>query len=119
MQRAGLNDRKWAQPVFETFALALPRAYESVRAPEGTEVCIIVAGPSGGAWSIRRAGARWRIVGEGERADAEVRIPEELAWRLFTRMVDPEAASSGIRRRGTSELTEPACRAVAIMTTSA
>ena len=52
--RPGLNDRQWTHPVFDTFMLALPRAYESVEAPQGTTVRVVVSGPSGGVWCIRR-----------------------------------------------------------------
>jgi uncharacterized protein (TIGR03083 family) len=119
VRRQGLKERKWVHPVFEAFTLSLPRAYESVRAAEGTEVCVVVTGPSGGAWSIKRDETRWRLVVGSGHADAEVHIPEDVAWRLFTRMMPPDAARSSIRRLGSAELTEAACTAVAIMTTSA
>jgi uncharacterized protein (TIGR03083 family) len=119
VSRVGLKDKEWMHPVFETFMLALPRAYESVPAPLGTTVRVVVSGPAGGTWSIQRGEARWRLVERSESVSAEVRLPEELAWRLYVRMVSPEEAMSSAERRGDAELTDPACRAVAIMTSSA
>jgi hypothetical protein len=117
--RAGLKDREWMHPVFRTFMLALPRAYDPVQAPKGTRVRVVVSGHGGGTWCIQHDEARWRLVDESESVSAEVRLPEELAWRLYVRTVSPEEAMSDIVRHGSAELTEPACRAVATMTSSA
>ncbi len=111
--KVGLKDSEWMHPVFETFMLALPRAYEPVQAPPGTGVRVVVSGPSGGTWCIRREETRWRLVAGSASVSAEVHIPEELAWRLDVRMISLEEAITDIERRGTAELTEPACRAVA------
>jgi hypothetical protein len=115
----GLKGREWMHPVLQTFMLALPRAYEGVPALDGTTVRIVVSGPSGGRWSLRRDGPRWRLVETSASASAELRLPEDLAWRLFVRMVSPADAIPRIERRGSRELTEPACRAVAVMTSTA
>ncbi len=115
----GLKAKEWMHPVLETFMLALPRAYDSVQAPHGTTVRIVVSGPSGGTWYLRRDKARWHLVDTSVSTSAQVRLPEDLAWRLYVRMVSPEDAMSKIEQSGSPELTEPACRAVALMTSSA
>jgi hypothetical protein len=112
----GLKEPEWMHPVFQTFMLALPRAYESVHPPPGTRVRVVVTGECGGTWCIERDEIRWRLRGETASVNAEVRLPQELAWRLYVRLVSPEEAVVSIDRDGDSDLTEPACRAVAIMT---
>ena len=106
-------------PVLEAFVLALPRAYDSMRAPIGTTVGIVVTGSSGGTWYLRREEYRWRFAEPEESLSAEVRIPEDLAWRLYVRQILPADAASDIERSGRSDLCEPACRAVAVMTSVA
>jgi hypothetical protein len=115
----GLKEREWMHPVLGAFMLALPRAYDGVGAPIGTAIGIVVTGPSGGTWYLRRAEDRWRLVETEESPSAEVRIPEDLAWRLYVRLVSPADASSRIERSGPPELCDPACRAVAVMTSVA
>jgi hypothetical protein len=114
--RNGLKDKEWMSPVLQTFMLAMPRAYEAVAAPRGTATRIVLTGPSGGEWQVERDADRWRLTTEMRPADAEVYLADDLAWRLYVRMVTPEDAMTEIERRGSSELTEPACRAVAVMT---
>jgi hypothetical protein len=116
--RDGLKERHWMYPVFRTFLLAMPRAYEDTTAPVGTTVTIVVDGPAGGTWHMKRDDVRWRMVKQTTSADGVVRIPQEVAWRLFVRMLQPEEAMVSIERSGPPEMTEPACRAVALMTSS-
>lgn len=42
VRREALMEPKWAHPVFETFSLALPRAYDTMAAPKGTQVHVAV-----------------------------------------------------------------------------
>ncbi|MEP6973746.1 MAG: hypothetical protein ABI869_06355 [Actinomycetota bacterium] len=119
LYRSGLKGTEWMHPVLQTFMLALPRAYDHVRVAVGTTVAVVAVGPAGGAWYLRRDEARWRLVERGESPSAEVRIPEDVAWRLYVRLISPAEAMSQIERSGPHELGEPACRAVAIMTSVA
>ena len=115
----GLTDRRWMHPVLRAFLLSMPRAYDQVEAPEGTTVRIVVTGSAGGDWYLRREARRWRLIEDATSFAAEVRIPEELAWRLFVRLVPPDEALPLIQRTGPARLCEPACRAVAVMTSTA
>jgi uncharacterized protein (TIGR03083 family) len=115
--RAGLKERKWLHPVLQTMLLALPRAYEAVQAPAGTTVSVVVDGPAGGTWHLTRAEDRWHLADPTRHAEAEVHIPEDVAWRVLSRNLRPADAAPSIERRGPVELTEPFENAVAMMTT--
>jgi uncharacterized protein (TIGR03083 family) len=116
--RDGLKERKWLHPVLQTMLLALPRAYEYAQAPTGTTVSVVVDGPAGGTWRLTRAEDRWHLATPIGPAEAEVHIPEDVAWRVLSRNLRPENAAPLIERRGSVELTEPILNAVAIMTTT-
>jgi hypothetical protein len=116
--RDGLKERKWLHPVLQTMLLALPRAYESVRAPTGTMVSVVVDGPAGGNWHLTRAEDRWHLAHLTGDAEAEVHIPEDVAWRVLTRSLSTEDAAPMIERTGPPALTDPSWNAVAIMTTA-
>jgi uncharacterized protein (TIGR03083 family) len=113
-----LSGRRWLHPVLEAFMRALPRAYESTIAPTGTRVAVVVEGPAGGRWLIRRQDERWRlVVDDGMQAASDVRMDQDIAWRLMTRLVGVEDARSSITICGDETLGAPAIRAVALMTT--
>jgi len=84
--KPGLKQTRYLAPVLATFVWALPRAFRSTQAAEGTVVTLRIAGDSGGQWSLVREGEEWRLyAGAVERPEAEVVVMEDIAWRLFTR----------------------------------
>jgi uncharacterized protein (TIGR03083 family) len=116
--RPGLTERKWLHPVLDIFMRAMPRAFEKISAAVGTEVELTIVGRAGGTWVVRRSASRWHLaVGPVDHPAAVVRMPEEIAWRLFCRNVNTEAALSSIQTVGDGSLGVAAYRAVAVMTT--
>lgn len=103
-------------PVLETFLLALPHAYRDANAPEGSRVVVEVTGDAGGRWEIERQSSRWVFIPSGKsKADAHVRIPADLAWKLFTKAAAPELVRGRIDISGTETLAWPALRMLSVM----
>jgi uncharacterized protein (TIGR03083 family) len=100
-----LDEPRYLGPVLATFVHALPVAYEEVKAPEGTVVVLVIPGPAGGEWAVRREGARWRLYqGSVASAAAIVSLPAHVAWRLFTRGISREAARAQAETSGDERL---------------
>ena len=70
----------------------------------------------GGEWILGREAARWALwtacVGE---VAASVTIPQELAWRVFTKGIDRSSAWSQIEIRGDRKLGERVLELIAIV----
>lgn len=116
--RPGLRERRWLHPVLDAFMRSLPRAYEAVTAVPGATVVVQVTGDAGGRWALRRGEARWHLVSpEVRHPDAQIRMPDDVAWRLLTRLMSVADALPSIETRGEPTLADPASRAVAVMTT--
>ena len=89
----GLTEPRYLEPVLATFVHSLPQAYREVNAPESTSVTLTIAGNSRGSWSIVREQGRWQLyVGKPTQPQAEVVLPEDIAWRLFTKGIASEVA---------------------------
>jgi len=74
----------WLRAVLVIAMQGLPHSYRDVPARAGQSVAIIVTGPAGGRWVLRRDDERWRIDEAEERnPDAQVLMPDETAWRLL------------------------------------
>lgn len=114
-----IGQRRLYHPVLDTFLRALPFTYRGVDAPEGTAIRVRITGEAGGDWVLRREDGAWRLVPDLERvADAEVVIDQAIAWRLFTKRMDRDAARSmfpGIRIGGDIGLGERVLEMVSIM----
>jgi uncharacterized protein (TIGR03083 family) len=113
-----LLGRRWLHPVLTAFMRALPLAYESIPAPLDTRVAVVVDGPAGGRWLLRRGDERWCLIpDDGRPAATEVRLGQDFVWRLWTRLVTVEEVEASIAISGDENLGIPAARAVAVMTT--
>jgi uncharacterized protein (TIGR03083 family) len=101
VNQPGILTRELYHPVLDCFLRGLPFAYRAVSARPETHVHIIISGPCGGSWYLCRAEETWRLLEEpaGEKA-SETTIPQEIAWRIFTKGIDRESTLSHVKVEG-------------------
>jgi hypothetical protein len=111
-----LYDPYFLSPVLDTFVRALPYNFRGVGATEGTAVRFEIPGDAGGVWFLIRAGQAWELSVESEgRAAADVALPQDTAWRMFTKGVDAERASAAAVVRGDASLAAPIFRTISVI----
>ena len=105
VNKPGIMTRELYYPVLDCFLRALPFTYRAVSAKHGTYVQINVSGECGGSWYLYRAEETWQFIEEpfGQNA-SETTIPQEIAWRIFTKGIDRESAISQVKVAGDSAL---------------
>ncbi len=105
VNKPGIMTRELYHPVLDCFLRALPFTYHSVTAEPGSFVQFNISGECGGSRYLYRAEESWRLVEEpvGEKASETV-IPQEIAWRIFTKGIDRESARSQVRVTGDVKL---------------
>ncbi|HEX3127937.1 MAG TPA: maleylpyruvate isomerase N-terminal domain-containing protein [Thermoanaerobaculia bacterium] len=112
----GLLEGRWLLPLLEFSVRALPHAYASREAPDGTSLTLVVPGEEHWAWALVREGGRWELYqGEAERATTTVIAEPGSAWRLLFNALPPERAREEITIRGNASLAEPLIRARSVM----
>lgn len=105
--RPGIETRELYHPVMDCFLRGLPHAYRAVEAGAGTAVKVEVTGAIGAVWALVRGEDGWGFVAEHAGGFAcGVKIPQELAWRLFTKGVDRKTARREVRVEGEHGLAE-------------
>ena len=103
-------------PVLDTFVRALPHGFRHAPAPEGTTVRIEISGDAGGVWFLVRAGHAWELSLDSETPPAAaVVLPQDTAWRMFTKGVDGEAARRAAAVSGDPVLALPIFGTVAVI----
>src|SRR5687767_8436145 len=91
--RPGIMTRELYYPVLDCFMRALPFAYRDRSANPGDHARFNITGDCGGSWFLERDGDRWQLVeSAGGRQISETTIPQEIAWRIFTKGIDRASA---------------------------
>ena len=103
--RPGILTPELYRPVLDCFLRALPHRYRTVEAPAGSLAVFTIAGDAGGRWYLHRDAGCWRLVqGETGRRLSETTIPQEIAWRIFTKGISREAALTRVVVEGDREV---------------
>ncbi len=101
VDKPGIMTREFYFPVLDCFLRGLPHAYCDVPSESGVFAQFNVSGDCGGIWYLFRDGAAWKLMASpaGERI-SEVTIPQEIAWRIFTKGISHEEARSQVHVTG-------------------
>ncbi|HKQ07078.1 MAG TPA: maleylpyruvate isomerase family mycothiol-dependent enzyme [Blastocatellia bacterium] len=114
--RPGLKEPRYLAPVLDAFVRALPRAYRDAQADEGTLITLEITGAAGNRWHLLREGGAWQLYLDADaKPAASLSLDEDLAWRLFTKGVKPEAAHAGAVITGDERLALPALGMISII----
>lgn len=87
--RPGIMTPDLYHPVLDCFIRGLPHSFQSIDAPEGTLLKLEILGDCGGTWLLAKSEAHWPFVSTlREQPAAHVQIPQQIAWRVFTKGID-------------------------------
>jgi uncharacterized protein (TIGR03083 family) len=105
VHRPGIMTPELYFPVLDCFMRGLPHAYRGQDGEPGTLARFEVSGDCGGRWFLHRDQNAWRLIDgpEGQERSRTV-IPQEIAWRVFTRGIDRTAARAQVTVTGEHEL---------------
>jgi uncharacterized protein (TIGR03083 family) len=105
--RPGIMTPDLYHPVLDCFLRGLPHAFLEVKTSSGTVLLVEVSGECGGQWFLERDKATWNLVARsGSDFTARVTVPQELAWRLFTKGIDRSSARAQLEIDGDRDLGE-------------
>jgi hypothetical protein len=111
-----LYDPFFLSPVLDTFVRALPHNFRYAAAHDGTVVRFEISGSAGGVWFLVRIGGAWELGLSSETEPAaDVVVPQDTAWRMFTKGIDRKGARALAVIRGDDALVSPIFRTVSII----
>lgn len=101
VNRPGIMTLELYHPVLDCFMRALPFAYRRINSKPGSLVQFHVIGDCGGRWFLYRNDNSWQLITSpiGDLV-AETTIPQEIAWRIFTKGISAEAAKQQVTVTG-------------------
>lgn len=99
--RPGIMVWELYHPVLDCFLRGLPFLYRDIDAPVGTVIHVEILGDCGGMWLMERGTGGWGFTDSmGRNAAARITIPQELAWRIFTKGLERQSSLSEVRLEG-------------------
>lgn len=114
--RPGLLTPELYHPVLDCFVRGLPHAYRDVDAQVGTVLLLEITGDCGGRWCLSKGSTNWHLIRPVETEFASrVTIPQELAWRVFTKGVGCDDARPQINIEGNENLGKKVLQLTAIV----
>lgn len=112
----GIMTPRFYHPVLDCFMRALPHAYRDVHVGPGSLIVVNVTGDCGGTWYLYREEERWKLIADLEGNQlAEVTVPQEIAWRIFTKGISREESARQLRYNGNRNLAYHLLNTVAIV----
>lgn len=103
-------------PVLDTFVRALPHRFRHTAAVEGAVLKFEISGEAGGVWFLQEADGAWELTLDADtEPTAEVSLPQDAAWRMFTKGIDGEQARALAAIRGDAALAAPVFATIAII----
>jgi uncharacterized protein (TIGR03083 family) len=101
VHKPGIMTREFYFPVLDCFLRALPYSYRNVSAKSGSLAQFNVSGECGGSWYLFRDGDAWQLIASPDgKKISEVTIPQEIAWRIFTKGISFEEARAQVQVGG-------------------
>ena len=111
-----LDDPRHLRAVLEVSLRVLPHVYRGVAASEGEALVVEIAGPAGGAWTLRRDAQAWTLwAGGADAPTTKATCSDDAAWRLFYNALRGEHASAAIAVVGRKDLAQPFLHARSIV----
>jgi hypothetical protein len=104
-------------PVLDTFVRALPHTFRNTDAPEGTLVRLVISEVGAPLrYDLVQGAGAWRLIQPLDSdADAEVTMPADTAWRVFTKGIAKRDAIALSTLEGDPTLAEKVFDTVAII----
>jgi uncharacterized protein (TIGR03083 family) len=95
VNRPGILTPHFYHPVLDCFMRGLPHCYRNLTAPTGTLLQFDISGNCGGTWWLLADRDAWTLLTRpiGDPV-ARTTIPQEIAWRLFTKGMSQASAEA-------------------------
>ncbi|MEO0338553.1 MAG: maleylpyruvate isomerase N-terminal domain-containing protein [Bacteroidota bacterium] len=106
----------WFEPHLNTSIRALPHHFKDTTGQEGDAIRFVFTGEQDYEWFLVWQRKEWRLFTATDRAfKAEVRIPDDIAWRIFTKAISKKEALEHSKIQGEERFAIPIFDMVAVM----
>src|SRR6185437_1927546 len=114
--RPGMMVPELYRPVLDCFVRGLPYNYRNTTAPDGTSVLLKISGDCGGTWVLSKGADGWTFRSVlPDTIACRVVLPQEIAWRVFTKGITQNSARAQVEIEGEQDLADGILGLVAVI----
>ncbi|WP_184543578.1 maleylpyruvate isomerase family mycothiol-dependent enzyme [Mucilaginibacter sp. FT3.2] len=115
--RDGILTREFFYPFIDTFFRALPHTFRHTGAPVDTLIKITITSGIGGNWYLQKVKEGWHLLKETEAGSfaATVKIPPDIAWKLFSKSIRPDHVHARVEITGNADMAGQVLNMVSVM----
>ncbi len=113
--RAGLLRPDYYKPLIMTFMLAIPHVLREEAINPGDTIGIHTNGDVSDSWFISFTGTSWQFITTPESVRAEITLPANIAWKLFSKSLRPEHLGGNIRIAGDINIADKVINMISVM----
>jgi len=112
-----LMTRQLFYPCIDTFMCGLPHVYLAVEAAINTTIRITITTEAGGDWYLTKKTNGWILIKESLKntPEATVIIEPHIAWKLFTKAINPDIGIKNSIIKGDDALANNVFYLIAVM----
>ena len=112
----GLMTKELFLPFMDIMLFGMLPTYKDVAAENGTYISIVISSEIGGTWNLYKENDSWCFIEDpGKQPDATLEIEPDLAWKLFSKSIRPEAIGNDIIITGNQNLGKVVLSMVSVM----
>ncbi|MBK8290061.1 MAG: maleylpyruvate isomerase N-terminal domain-containing protein [Flammeovirgaceae bacterium] len=116
VNKPGLMTKEFFYPFIDTFMLGLPHTFRDIIASEGTAIQVTITTDIGCSWFLIRKNESWVLEKIAPaKVDSTVQISPDIAWKLFSKSIRPEAVGNDIIITGNQNLGNAVLSMVSVM----
>ncbi len=105
--RPGIMTPELYYPVLDCFVRGFPYVFRDVDSPVGTTVQLDISGDCGGTWLLSKDDQGWALASPPATPPAaRAVIPQQIAWRVFTKGINRKEALAHSSMEGDTALAE-------------
>ncbi|SEO22437.1 maleylpyruvate isomerase N-terminal domain-containing protein [Mucilaginibacter sp. OK283] len=115
--RDGIMTREFFYPFIDTFFKGLPHTFKNTGAPVNTLIKITITSGIGGNWYLKKIKDGWHLLKEADTESfaATVKIPPDIAWKLFSKSIRPDDVKTRVEITGNATLAGQVLNMVSVM----
>ncbi len=116
VNKPALLTKEFFIPFMDTVVHALPNTYKHIEAATESVIQLTVTGEAGDSWFLVRRNNEWQLTKQLQPIiSAEIIMPANVAWKLFSKGISPKEARKDVVINGDALLGEPALNMLSFM----